>query len=109
MSIIGNSTFPPINPNINPNVTSLSKVTVAPPIPTYYKQNINNYVSSLPALSYQNPQNVAKTFSQKFNQLKEIEDKLQNNNISQSQQMQNWKLSQENFLQLFGLFSLLLV
>ena len=44
MSIIGNSTFPPINPNVNPNITSMTKVTVAPPIPTYYKQNINNYV-----------------------------------------------------------------
>lgn len=67
--------LPPINGQ-NPNV-SMSKVTVAPPIPSYYRTNINNFTSNLPNLSFQTPGSIAKTFSQKFQELKEIEEKLQ--------------------------------
>ena len=80
MSNFGNvnqsQNLPPINGQ-SPNMTNMSKVTVAPPIPSYYRTNINNFTSNLPNLSFQTPGNIAKTFSQKFQELKEIEEKLQ--------------------------------
>ena len=69
MSNFGNvnqsQNLPPINGQ-SPNMTNMSKVTVAPPIPSYYRTNINNFTSNLPNLSFQTPGNIAKTFSQKF-------------------------------------------
>ena len=70
----------PINNNpsaINPSLT------IAPPIPNYYKQNINsgNYYNHLPNiaqnnLNYSTPEILAKSFSNNLIKLKDLEDKI---------------------------------
>ena len=73
----------PINNNpsaINPSLT------IAPPIPNYYKQNINsgNYYNHLPNiaqnnLNYSTPEILAKSFSNNLIKLKDLEDKIKRN------------------------------
>ena len=73
--------------NLNPSAINPS-LTVAPPIPSYYKQNINagNYYNHLPNiakgnLNYSTPELLAKSFSNNLNKLKDLEDKISKNKI----------------------------
>ena len=62
-----------------------SNVTVAPPIPSFYKQNINatNYYSKLPNImniTYSSAENIAKKFSNNLKNLQNIEEQITEKN-----------------------------
>jgi len=80
-----NDNFPQALPLIRNNHFDHSNVTVAPPIPSYYKQNINssNYYSHLPNImniTYSSAENIAKKFSNNLKNLQNIEDKITEQN-----------------------------
>ena len=62
-----------------------ANVTVAPPIPSYYKQNINssNYYSHLPNImnvTYSSAEKIAKNFSNNLNNLRNLEQQIAEGN-----------------------------
>ena len=62
-----------------------ANVTVAPPIPSYYKQNINssNYYSHLPNImnvTYSSAEKMAKNFSNNLNNLRNLEQQIAEGN-----------------------------
>ena len=80
-----NNNIPQALPLIRNNHFDHSNVTVAPPIPSYYKQNINssNYYSHLPNImniTYSSAENIAKKFSNNLKNLQNIEDKITEQN-----------------------------
>ena len=80
-----NDNIPQALPLIRNNHFDHSNVTVAPPIPSYYKQNINssNYYSHLPNImniTYSSAENIAKKFSNNLKNLQNIEDKITEQN-----------------------------
>ena len=79
-----NETIPKALPLIRNNRFDHSNITVAPPIPSYYKQNINstNYYSHLPNLNitYSSAEKIAKNFSNNLNNLRNLEEQIANGN-----------------------------
>ena len=80
------SSVPKALPLIRNGYFDHSNVTVAPPIPSYYKQNINNtnYYSRLPnignmGITYSPAEKIAKKFSDNLNSLRNLEDKINEN------------------------------
>ena len=95
-----NNSYNPKNPiynypiNNNPSAINPS-LTIAPPIPNYYKQNINsgNYYNHLPNiaqnnLNYSTPEILAKSFSNNLIKLKNLEDKI-NKNVKEIEEEEN--------------------
>ena len=77
--------IPKALPLIRNNHFDHSNITVAPPIPSYYKQNINatNYYSKLPNImniTYSSAENVAKKFSNNLQHLQNLEDQITEKN-----------------------------
>ena len=80
-----NDNIPKALPIIRNNRFDHANVTVAPPIPSYYKQNINssNYYSHLPNLmnvTYSSAEKIAKNFSTNLNNLRNLEEQIAEGN-----------------------------
>ena len=80
-----NDNIPQALPLIRNNHFDHSNVTVAPPIPSFYKQNINgtNYYSKLPNImniTYSSAENIAKKFSNNLKNLQNLEDQITEKN-----------------------------
>ena len=80
-----NDNIPKALPIIRNNRFDHSNITVAPPIPSYYKQNINssNYYSHLPnimGVTYSSAEKIAKNFSNNLNNLRNIEEQIAEGN-----------------------------
>ena len=79
-----NETIPKALPIIRNNRFDHGNITVAPPIPSYYKQNINssNYYSHLPNLNitYSSAEKIAKNFSNNLNNLRNLEEQIAEGN-----------------------------
>ena len=77
--------IPKALPIIRNNRFDHANVTVAPPIPSYYKQNINssNYYSHLPNImnvTYSSAEKIAKNFSNNLNNLRNLEEQIAEGN-----------------------------
>ena len=73
--------IPKALPIIRNNRFDHGNITVAPPIPSYYKQNINssNYYSHLPNImnvTYSSAEKIAKNFSNNLNNLRNLEEQI---------------------------------
>ena len=81
-----NNSIPKALPIIRNNRFDHSNVTIAPPIPSYYKQNINSsYYSKLPNLmniTYSSAEKIAQKFSNNLNNLRNLENQINDNNYS---------------------------
>ena len=80
-----NINIPTALPLIRNNHYDHSNITVAPPIPSFYKQNINssNYYSHLPNImniTYSSAENIAKKFSNNLKNLQNLEDQITEKN-----------------------------
>ena len=80
-----NDNIPKALPIIRNNRFDHANVTVAPPIPSYYKQNINstNYYSHLPNImnvTYSSAEKIAKNFSNNLNNLRNLEEQIAEGN-----------------------------
>ena len=80
-----NNGIPNALPLIRNNNFDHSNITVAPPIPSYYKQNINssNYYSHVPNINnitYSSAENIAKKFSNNLKNLQNLEDQITEKN-----------------------------
>ena len=80
-----NDNIPKALPLIRNTHFDHSNVTVAPPIPSYYKQNINatNYYSKLPNImniTYSSAENIAKKFSNNLKNLQNLENQITEKN-----------------------------
>ena len=79
-----NNSIPKALPLIRNNRFDHSNVTVAPPIPSYYKQNINSsYYSKLPNImniTYSSAEKIAQKFSNNLNNLRNLENQINDNN-----------------------------
>ena len=80
-----NDNIPKALPLIRNTHFDHSNVTVAPPIPSYYKQNINGptYYSKLPNImniTYSSAENIAKKFSNNLKNLQNLEDQITEKN-----------------------------
>ena len=80
-----NDNIPQALPLIRNNHLDHSNVTVAPPIPSYYKQNINatNYYSKLPNImniTYSSAENIPKKFSNNLQHLQKLEEQITDKN-----------------------------
>ena len=80
-----NDNIPKALPLIRNNRLDHSNITVAPPIPSYYKQNINstNYYSHLPNImnvTYSSAEKIAKNFSNNLNNLRNLEEQIAEGN-----------------------------
>ena len=80
-----NDNIPKALPLIRNTYFDHSNITVAPPIPSYYKQNINatNYYSKLPNImniTYSSAENIAKKFSNNLQHLQNLEDQITDKN-----------------------------
>lgn len=82
-----NETIPKALPLIRNSRFDHANITVAPPIPSYYKQNINssNYYSHLPNImniTYSSPEKIARNFSTNLNNLRNLEGQIAEGNRS---------------------------
>ena len=80
-----NDTIPKALPLIRNSRFDHANITVAPPIPSYYKQNINssNYYSHLPNImnvTYSSAEQIAKNFSNNLNNLRNLESQIAEGN-----------------------------
>ena len=80
-----NDNIPKALPIIRNSRFDHANVTVAPPIPSYYKQNINatNYYSHLPNImnvTYSSAEQIAKNFSNNLNNLRNLESQIAEGN-----------------------------
>ena len=80
-----NDNIPKALPIIRNNRFDHANITVAPPIPSYYKQNINssNYYSHLPnimSVTYSSAEKIAKNFSNNLNNLRNLEEQIADGN-----------------------------
>ena len=80
-----NDTIPKALPLIRNSRFDHANITVAPPIPSYYKQNINssNYYSHLPNImniTYSSPEKIARNFSTNLNNLRNLEGQIAEGN-----------------------------
>ena len=80
-----NDNIPKALPIIRNSRFDHGNVTVAPPIPSYYKQNINatNYYSHLPNImnvTYSSAEQIAKNFSNNLNNLRNLESQIAEGN-----------------------------
>ena len=96
MNIKYNDNIPLALPLIRNKYFDHSNVTIAPPIPSYFNQNINtiNNYSKLPNITYNSPENLEKRFINNLINLKNIEEQIREKN--RMNKYSNYNISEIN-------------